>query len=455
VGQSLDLILGTALASLQVSDGGLMSGSKPGRTAPHQGNRAAATANGNFVHGQGQERPIDTKPNGQVVESHSVTAWLFYNGPAVSPSSQPRRPCIQPAATLCNHCGVARRLLPLRQVKCTGRRPVKRSGSLISDFGLYFGDVIGHLTAIKPAVAREMLSRILWGVQTRQILLLAVSFWASPPLSGAVSQDAAPATPPVEFTVQTGHTADIQGLEYAANGKFFVSGGKDSTIKVWSPEGTLIRTIRTGFWVNYLALSHDGQLLVAATRTGNIFLLSLDGRVVHRFPDIPMREGFVSAVALSDDNRHAAIGTTRGLALYRLEGTVETRLQPEGDASEVESLLYTRDGRLVSGHPDGKLGFWTDEGKLLRTIAAHEYSIKTLALSPDGKTLATAGSPSFFAEIPKSVKPVTKSDIPPRSGWLDGLGRLEGGRFNPLDVARCAPPLLLAEKPAVPNWDHP
>jgi WD40 repeat protein len=190
---------------------------------------------------------------------------------------------------------------------------VKRSGSLISDFGLYFGDVIGHLTAIKPAVAREMLSRILWGVQTRQILLLAVSFWASPPLSGAVSQDAAPPTPPVEFTVQTGHTADIQGLEYAANGKFFVSGGKDSTIKVWSPEGTLIRTIRTGFWVNYLALSHDGQLLLAATRTGNIFLLSLDGRVVHRFPDIPMREGFVSAVALSDDNRHAAIGTTRAM----------------------------------------------------------------------------------------------------------------------------------------------
>ena len=30
-----------------------------------------------------------------------------------------------------------------------------------------------------------------------------------------------------------------------------------------------------------------------------------------------------------------------------------------------------------------------------------------------------------------------KSDTP-RSGWLDGLGRLEGGRFNPLDVRRRA-----------------
>jgi WD40 repeat protein len=208
--------------------------------------------------------------------------------------------------------------------------------------------------------------------------------------------------------VQTGHLAEIQGLEYAANGKFFVSAGKDSTIKLWSPGGTLIRTIRTGFWVDYLALSHDNQLLLAATRTGNIFLLSLDGRVVHRFPDIPMMEGFVSAVALSDDNRHAAIGTTRGLVLYRLDGAVEARLQPEGDTSQVESVLYTRDGRLISGHPDGKLRFWTDEGKLLHTVAAHEYSVRALALSPDGKTLATAGTPILFAEIPKNIKPLTK-----------------------------------------------
>jgi len=252
-------------------------------------------------------------------------------------------------------------------------------------------------------------SCIVPGLRIWQTVLLLISLVALPALSRAVSQDAAPLpTPLVEFTVQTGHTAEIQGLEYAANGKFFVSAGKDSTIKLWSPGGTLIRTIRTGFWVNYLALSRDSRLLLAASRTGNIFLLSLDGRVIHRFPDVPMREGFVSAIALSDDNHHAAIGTTRGLVLYHVDGTVETRLQPEGDASEVDSVLYTRDGRLISGHPDGKLRFWTDEGKLVRTVAAHEYSIKTLALSPDGKTLATAGSPYFFAEVPKNVKPVTK-----------------------------------------------
>ena len=288
---------------------------------------------------------------------------------------------------------------------------MERMGNMRSDLGLGVVRPLGRTGSIgkKLATVKEKLSCTLWGRRTWHILLLSISFLALPARSGAANQEpASPAVPAVEFTVQTGHTAEIQGLEYAANGKFFVSAGKDSTIKLWSPGGALIRTIRAGFWVNYLALSRDSQLLLAASRTGNIFLLSLDGRVIHRFPDLPMREGFISAVALSDDNRQVAIATTKGLVLYRLEGTVETRLQPVGDASEVESVLYTRDGSLISGHPDGKLRFWTDEGKLLRTVAAQEYPIKTLALSPDGKTLATAGTPYFFAEIPKNLKPVTK-----------------------------------------------
>lgn len=246
------------------------------------------------------------------------------------------------------------------------------------------------------------------GLRIFQFALLLLLLLTAAVSIGVADQQAVPATP-LEFSVQTGHTAEIQGLEYCSNGKFFASAGKDSTIKLWTPAGTLIRTIHTGFWVNYFALSHDCQLFLAATRLGNIYLISVDGHLVHRFPDIPMREGFVSAVAVSSDDRYVAIGTTHGLVLYRLDGTAENRLQPEGsDATEVDSVLYTPDGRLLSGHADGKMRFWTAEGKLLKTVPAHEYAILTMALSPDGKTLATAGSPYVFALIPKTVKPVTK-----------------------------------------------
>ena len=287
---------------------------------------------------------------------------------------------------------------------------MKRFENATSGLGLYVRRLLEFVPTlpVEFVFGRRDTHRSSWAQAARQLVLLPLCLLAWSALSSATADESAvPPPTPIEFTVQTGHTAEIQGLEYASNGKFFVSAGKDSTIKLWSPAGTLIRTIRTGFWVNYLALSHDGQLLLAASRTGTIFLLSLDGRVVHRFPDIPMREGFVSALAISSDNHHVAIGTTRGLVLYRLEGTTDTRVQTESDTSEVESVIYGEHGP-ISGSFDGKLRFWSNEGKLVHTVPAHEYAIKTLALSPDGKTLATGGSPILFGEVPKNIKPVTK-----------------------------------------------
>src|SRR5215471_14026874 len=77
------------------------------------------------------------------------------------------------------------------------------------------------------------------------------------PPSGAASDSAG------SFVVQMGHTAEIHAVEYAPNGRYIASAGKDSTIKLWSPNGALIRSIDTGFWVNDLALTRDSQTIVA------------------------------------------------------------------------------------------------------------------------------------------------------------------------------------------------
>jgi hypothetical protein len=82
----------------------------------------------------------------------------------------------------------------------------------------------------------------------------------------------------------------------------------------------------------------------------------------------------------------------------------------------------------------------------------------------DGVTMADPATRTFFGsgwdnsgiEIPEpgvdyySAKDVPHGEVrqrwyfsrvrhPPRSGWLDGLGRLKGGRAMGLGVARCAP----------------
>lgn len=237
--------------------------------------------------------------------------------------------------------------------------------------------------------------RARWTIIAVSTLVVGVWMCAVRPAHGdSTTADAPPAssTPAVNIVVQSGHTAEIRALEYARSGRFFVTGAKDSTIKVWAPAGTLIRTIATGFWVDYLALSRDEQVMLAAQRTGRVELWSVEGKPLRRLPPVPMAKGFPAAVALSDDNRLAAIGTSsRSIVVHRLDGSGETWLA-DGGAASVDALVFTPDGsRLISAHGDGTLRIWSPDGRLLKTMAAHDHPIKALALSPDGKTMATAG----------------------------------------------------------------
>lgn len=189
--------------------------------------------------------------------------------------------------------------------------------------------------------------------------------------------------------MQGGHTAEIRALEYAPDGRYIASAGKDSTIRLWSPRGTLIRSIDAGFWVNDLAISHDGRLIVAAGYGNNVAVWSVDGKLVKEFPMPPV----VWSVAISPDGRYVAAGSMqRGAAIYALDGGEPVRLQPAGPVSSVEDVIFSRDGsRVITGHSDGKLYFWSRDGRLLNTVQAHEYRVNTLALSPDGMTVASAG----------------------------------------------------------------
>src|SRR5215470_1221084 len=139
---------------------------------------------------------------------------------------------------------------------------------------------------------------------------------AAQPTSGEAQRGSA--TRAVELVVQSGHTAEIRALEYARDGRFFATAGKDSTIRIWSPGGALIRTIVMRFWVNALALSRDSNTMLVAQQTGAIELWSVDGTLVRKLPAVPIQRGVIRSSALSDDGRYAANERTRDIVLYRL-----------------------------------------------------------------------------------------------------------------------------------------
>jgi NAD(P)-dependent dehydrogenase (short-subunit alcohol dehydrogenase family) len=69
-----------------------------------------------------------------------------------------------------------------------------------------------------------------------------------------------------------------------------------------------------------------------------------------------------------------------------------------------------------------------------RFLLAGGTVIITARSAPEEKT----GAHFIQADVSAS-EGTTKVRHPPQSGWLDGLGRLKGGRWLYLGVARCAP----------------
>ena len=136
-----------------------------------------------------------------------------------------------------------------------------------------------------------------------------------------------------------------------ADGRYVVSGSDDHTVKVWELE--------------------SGRLL-----------RSLEG---HR--------GWVRAVAVTADGRYVLSGSNdRTVKVWELESGRLLR-SLEGHRGWVRAVAVTADGRyVVSGSDDRTVKVWELEGGTWRLLFWNDAHIGSLALSPDGRSLACGDS---------------------------------------------------------------
>ena len=105
-------------------------------------------------------------------------------------------------------------------------------------------------------------------------------------------------------------------------------------------------------------------------------------------------KGWVCAVALSADGRHAVSGSLddNTLRVWDVEGNQPPRIL-EGHTELITAVALSADGkRAVSGSKDGTLRVWDLEGNQPpRILKSHTRSINTVALSADGKRTVCGG----------------------------------------------------------------
>ena len=183
----------------------------------------------------------------------------------------------------------------------------------------------------------------------------------------------------------------ISTLAISPDGKLLALGDKQGTIRLWQmPERNALGTRLQTTAISGLAVSPDGDTVAVGGE--HLALWSASGREQR----IDLRDNGVLSVAFD--------GTGTLLASSGKEGTVRlwdvatgeqlgSPIQARKETDYVWRVALTPDGATVAAVSDGSIGLWdvkTHEliGRLPTGEAKEVYAI---ALSPDGRTLATGG----------------------------------------------------------------
>jgi WD40 repeat protein len=201
----------------------------------------------------------------------------------------------------------------------------------------------------------------------------------------------------------TGHQASIYAVAISPDGQTIASGGDDRSIKLWSIDGSLRRSViahKERIWK--LAFSPSGETLASASEEGTVKLWTSDGRAK---TTLLGHGGAVWGVAFNPTgDRIASVSRDDTLKLWRLDGSLiktipgqsrgltRVAFSPAPMAFENRAAsLPKREDTIATAGVDNTLKLWSSAGELLTTLPGHRGIVISLAFGADGNTLVSGG----------------------------------------------------------------
>jgi WD40 repeat protein/serine/threonine protein kinase len=200
------------------------------------------------------------------------------------------------------------------------------------------------------------------------------------------------------------HHITYMDLALSSDAKWLITGGSNvldqNLVAQWDPvTGKQLRSIGRHFAkVNGLTLSRNDRLVASASHDGALKLWEADtGKLRFDWPGpggfVEGRTHFNGCMAFSPDSRRLA-------AARQHQGNIEIRDVESGKVvlalpghKNILNLVYSADGRsLASASYHGGVQIWdTATGNEQAVLTGHPEGVVSVAFSPDGRRLVTAG----------------------------------------------------------------
>ncbi|MCP4901562.1 MAG: WD40 repeat domain-containing protein, partial [bacterium] len=185
-------------------------------------------------------------------------------------------------------------------------------------------------------------------------------------------------------------------LAWNDDGSLIVSGGSDGPlVQVWDVErGEAIATMDVGHSasIESLDFSPDGQFVASGSRDWTVRVWDVASGAIHRIFD--GHEGEIHVVRFSPEGDYLAVtSANKGLRLWNLDPPARP-LPVSGHTEKAYRAAFSPDGSVVAtSSEDDTVRLWNvSTGEVLRVIAGHESDLFGLAFSPDGRMLVTTGA---------------------------------------------------------------
>ena len=197
-----------------------------------------------------------------------------------------------------------------------------------------------------------------------------------------------------------GHSDQINRMAYSSDGKTLATASDDTTVRLWDAATGSVRAILQGHSspVDSVAFSPDAKMLASGAGDwryprvpGELKLW--DARSGDLIADLRGHAGPVLSLAFTPDGKTLASGSADGVVkLWDTTNHSErATLNPRKDRW-VHGLAITGDGKILASSNYFTATLWNLESRqAIGELKGHTDEICALAISPDGKTIATGG----------------------------------------------------------------
>lgn len=214
----------------------------------------------------------------------------------------------------------------------------------------------------------------------------------------------------------SGHTMDVNALLFTPDGTNLISGSEDGFLFIWDLTASkLARTLQdknqSGQFlssINTATLSEDGNTLVSSDDNSIKIWDYETGKIERTIKDSEKFQKGIKSLAISKDGKILAGATSDLLIVWNLDTGAETNIDFKNtldyQPKNITSIALTPNGKtLATGFPNGKIALWDIETKkpILKELQ-HSIdptaAVQTLAYNSNG-TLLISGSADGIIKI--------------------------------------------------------